>query len=240
MEPSHVRSSEELRLVADPAWPGLEVAISAAGVPVTVLPVERSRADDVLRRLQVTTASTLGALATESGGLLVDHGWFRILGGGSDGLADLATANALPVPSAASRPPGYLVVAYDALGGVFAVDGGGLGIAPGEVCYRGPDTLTWGGLGGGHSAFVSAALSGSLGDVFGPLRWPGWEAEVRALAPDRGISLYPPPYTSEGADLSSVSRRPVPLTELLDHYAEVARQLAGVADGEAVELRLTD
>jgi len=235
-----VRSVEELRRVDDPAWPGLQEQIAAAGVPVVVLPVARGPADEALHRLQVTAASTLGALAAESGGLLVDHGWFRILGGGCDGLVDLATANDLPAPSDESGRPGFLVVAYDALGGTFAIDGGGLGIAHGEVCYLGPDTLTWGGLGGGRSAFVAAALSGALGDVFASLRWPGWEAEVSALAADQGISLYPPPFTTEGADLSAVSRRPVPLTELVDLYDEASRRLADVPDGQAVELRLTD
>mgnify|MGYP006138941707 CR=1 FL=1 len=37
----------------------------------------------VLHRLQVTRRSTLGGLAADTGGLLVDHGWLRHLGGGS-------------------------------------------------------------------------------------------------------------------------------------------------------------
>ena len=35
----------------------------------------------MLSRLQVTARSMMGALALSSGGMLVDHGWVRLLGG---------------------------------------------------------------------------------------------------------------------------------------------------------------
>lgn len=76
-------------------------------------------------------------------------------------LASIAEANGLG--GSVSAPPGELVVGHDVLGGLFAIDGGALGVAPGEVCYFGPDTLTWDGLGGGYSAFLLAALGGLAG-----------------------------------------------------------------------------
>src|SRR5262245_55149646 len=41
------------------------------------------------------------------------------------------------------RPLPYLVVAHDAIGGVFAVNGGGLNGRPGNVFYFAPDSLAW-------------------------------------------------------------------------------------------------
>ena len=76
----------------------------------------------------------LGALALNSGGMLGDHGWVRLLGGGSGRLPDLATVSG-PGPQAASAPPLSLTVGFDVLGGRFAVNGGGLPGQPGEVCY---------------------------------------------------------------------------------------------------------
>lgn len=131
--------------------------------------------------------------------------------------------NGLGSESNSPTPPAYLVVAYDALGGRFAVDGGGLGIGPGEVCYFGPDTLAWGGLGGGHADFVTAAVTGGLSEAFAGLRWPGWQDDVAQLRPDQGLALYPPPFTREGTDVGTVNRHIVPLSELLAFYEDCAR-----------------
>lgn len=175
----------------------------------------------VLEALQVTARSPLGALALNTGALLADNGWFRILGGGAEGIPDLATVNSLP----SVQSPPHLTIAWDVLGGQFAVDGGGLGLAPGVVCYFGPDTLAWQSLGMGHGQFVFAAIAGELADVFADLRWQGWEEEVRGLLPADGISVYPPPFTEEGKDIASTHRRPVPLAELVDFYIDMAAHL---------------
>lgn len=234
-----VRSVSELRDVADPAWPALVEAVASAEVTAFVLPTDERQAEDTLYRLQVSAASTLGALALHCGALIVDHGWLRVLGAGRIDLPGLAGANVLPSVPRGSPPP-HLVVAYDAIGGVFAVDGGGLRVAPGDVCYRGPDTLTWETVGAGHSAFVHGALSGALGDFFDTLRWPGWERDIGPLGPQQGLSLHPPPFTEQGRDLALVSRRAVPLTELLAFYDDMAGQLADAPDGQPFTMRVTE
>jgi hypothetical protein len=106
--------------------------LDEAGAGVHVLPVKRQMGMKVLFRLQVTARSPLGALALNCGGVVVDHGWLRLLGGGHGALADLASANRLDDPDQASAPSERLTVAYDVLGGEFAVDGGGLGVARGK------------------------------------------------------------------------------------------------------------
>lgn len=231
------RSASELSAVENPAWPAIEQAVARAAVPVRVLPVSRSRGAEVLVRLQVSAASALGAMALNCGGLVLDHGWLRLLGGGADALPDLAQANGLGDPSQTRSAPAWLVVAFDVLGGQFAVDGGGLGVGAGEVCYRGPDTLAWVGLGAGHGDFVSAALSGALTEFYGSLRWPGWEGEVAEVGLGEGLSLYPPPFSAEGANIAAVSRRPVPFSELLGFYEAAAAQLRETPDGSAFQVR---
>lgn len=49
----------------------------------------------VLYHPQATARSALGALALESSGMFIDHGWLRILGSGGSGLPDLAAVNHL-------------------------------------------------------------------------------------------------------------------------------------------------
>ena len=52
-----------------------------------------------------------------------------IAASGHGGLPDLATANCLSDPTGTSAPPPKLTVAYDVLGGQFAIDGGGSAVA---------------------------------------------------------------------------------------------------------------
>jgi hypothetical protein len=73
-----VSSYHEL-LSDDPAWPELEAAARDSR-RVTILPRDAESARCCLERLHVTTRSTLGALAHETGGILVDHGWLRLFG----------------------------------------------------------------------------------------------------------------------------------------------------------------
>lgn len=218
------RSSEELSNVPNPAWPAVRDLIQQHP-DSTNLDVDPEQGREVLRHLQVTVGSPLGVLALNSGGVLADHGWFRILGGGSERMPDLASANGLASPDEVTGPPPYLMVGYDVLGGRFAIDGGGLGVSPGEVCYFGPDSLTWDGLGGGHGDFVAAAIGGHLAPAFAALRWPGWEDEVAAVPPHQGLSVYPPPFSREGKDIAAASRRVVPVQELFSFYDGAARQI---------------
>jgi hypothetical protein len=214
--------------------------IEEAAVPVRVLDVDRSRGESVLFRLQVSAASMLGALALNCGGLLIDNGWLRAFGGGHGKLADLATVNGLGDPSPTSSPPAQITVAYDVLGGRFAINGGDLPGQPGEVAYWGPDTLDWTALGVGHSAFMRWALAGGTTDFYCQMRWLGWTDEVMALAPDQGVSIYPPLFSAEGRDVGKAHRRPVPMNELLAFHADAAEQIKDLPPNARVHIRVTE
>lgn len=209
-----IRTLAELIDVPHPAWPEIAAAITNAPVPVEVL--EGTNQGAALYSLQVTVGSALGALAYNCGGLVIDHGWVRLLGGGCDDLPSLAAANNLGEPETVKGPPPYLTVGFDVLGGHFAIDGGGLGFAPGEVCYFAPDLLEWESTGLGHGAFVQAFLGGVTTNFYKSLRCPGWEQEVSQLKLDQGIALWTPPSTEQGKDLSKVTRQAVPFSELLN------------------------
>lgn len=228
------RSADALRDTIDSAWPHIESLIDATA-EVRVLPADVSRRDVALEALQVTTRSSLGAIVGECGALLIDHGWLRILGAGADGLPGVHEANTL-----SGTPPPSLDVAWDALGGRFAINGGGLDAQPGEVCYWGPDTLDWQAIGSGHSAFVSWALSGGTSDFYESLRWEGWEPEVEALAPDQGLSLWPPPFTQEGRDPAHAARTAVPLSELHHFYVDMAGQVSGFPDQSSFTIEVIE
>ena len=196
-------------------WEDILAAMAASPYPVHPLPPDLARAEASLASLGMTTRSWLGAVVANSSGLLLDHGWLRVLGSGGGGLPDVAAA--------ADSDGGGLLVAYDVLGGRFAWMPPEPG-APPTVHYFGPDTLDWQDLKLGYGDWLHAMIAGWLTRFYEALRWPGWEAEVSSLAPDRGLSVYPPPWSEEGKDLSAVSRQPAPLLEVAALYRETARQ----------------
>jgi Protein of unknown function DUF2625 len=237
-----VREVRELIDVDDPAWPRLEQLFATAAVSVDVLDLpDPATGEATLARLQVSARSSLGALALHSAGVIIDDGWLRVLGAGGAGLPGLAEVNELNGENKLKRPASHLVIAFDVLGGSFAVNAGGLSADPGEVCYFAPDSLAWLPLGVlGHTGFLTWALSGALEQTFEGLRWPGWQAEARAANPDQAIAVYPPLWSSEGQDLATAHRGAVPLTELLASHQESAAQLEGTQDGEPVQIKIID
>ena len=190
----------------------------------------------LLASLNLSERSTLGALVANCGGIVIDHGWLRMFAGGCTAMPSLPDANL-----EGGNPSGdHLVVAYDILGGRFAINGSGDRAARGEVCYLAPDTLEWFNLELGHTEFVHWALGDNVEQFYRNLRWPGWEHEVADLAFDQGLATYPPPFASQGIDIATTSRSAVPAVELFHYIDEAARQLAAVPDGEPFEFKFGD
>lgn len=215
-----MRSYDEL-ISSDPAWPEIADLVARAGDRVTVLPRTGAAARACLEGLQVSTRSALGAIAHETGGLLVDHAWVRVLGAGHAPLARTLGGwnHQLGIPLSA-----FLIVADDVLGGTFAVNGGALGPARGNVFYFAPDSLDWTDLACGHGQWLTWLLTGDLAPFYASSRWPDWPADVATCGPDRALSLYPFPWTAEGRDLAAVSRKPVPAAELWRLHMDAQRQ----------------
>ena len=81
-----MRPLSELIDTDDPAWPEVQEWIAGATNAVEVLPVNEADRDAALHAIQVTTRSPMGAIVFETGGLLIDHGWLRVLGSGHSRL----------------------------------------------------------------------------------------------------------------------------------------------------------
>ncbi len=200
-----MRTLEELIDRDDPALPLVHEWLAQSKTPFELLAPSEARGD-VLRGLQVTTRSPLGAIAFETGGILVDHGWLRILGSGHPKLPrNIVDWNA-------GRTVDHLLVADDVIGGFFSVNGGGLGEDRGSMYYWAPDTLKWEAMGLGYSDFLCWALSEKLAVFYEGLRWRDWEVDVKKAGGDQCYNFYPFLWTQEGSVLSS-SRKLIPASE---------------------------
>lgn len=224
------RTLEELVAVDDSAVPLLEEWLGESSVEVTVLAPEPERRDACLLDLQVTVHSLLGAVAYRTGGILVDHGWLRLLGGGHGELPSLAEANGLGDPEAATVPPDHVVLGWDVVGGVFAIDGGALRGVRGHVCYFSPDALQWEDLDIGHAEFVRWALTGGLETFAEDLRWAGWSADAETVELDAVYLSDPPLWTAAGQEVDDADRRMITVDELLARHAEAAVVMAAEAE----------
>ena len=134
------RTLAELTTTDEPAWPLVQGWIAQAKNQVEVLPPADTRGDTLVG-LHVTTRSPMGAIAYETGGILVDHGWVRLLGSGNPRLPrDIVGWNReRGVPLDRGAPP-FLLIADDVVGGFFALDGGAWG-TPHHIHYFTPNTL---------------------------------------------------------------------------------------------------
>jgi hypothetical protein len=76
----------------------------------------------------------------------------------------------------------------------------------------------------GYSEFLVWAMSTGLAEFYEPLRWQGWQAEVRQLTGDQALSFSPFLFT-QGPPLEERSRRPIPVSELYGLQLDIQRQL---------------
>lgn len=170
-------------------------------------PMDRS--DDALLAAQVSTDFPLGALAYETGGLLVDNGWLRFLGGGHVDLPrNLADWNA-------DRGEGMCLVADDVVGGFFALDRGAFGDSS-DMFYWAPDSLRWEPIGFEFDMFLQWSMTAALKDFYQHFRWSSWSSDVNyALATDHCFVFDPPLWEKRGS-VGKSDRRTIPVAELYD------------------------
>jgi hypothetical protein len=212
-----VKSLTELVDSSNSTFSLLQDMISRSKNPVEMLPVTSQEASSTLHNLQISTKSMLGVVVYHTGGILVDNGWLRVIGSGSDKLPrDLVRWNSSNE---------VMLVADDVVGGFFAINGGSLGENVGDIYYLAPDTLAWESLEMGYTDFINWILLGDLNQFYETFRWVGWEKDLKVLDGDKGILIYPYLWSS-GVELSKRSRSIVPIEELWCLTLENKRRLS--------------
>lgn len=224
-----VKYSLQGLLTADePAWPQVESWVRESRIPVAVLPPDEQQRRQALLETQVTLRSPMGAVVYHTGGLLIDHGWLRLLGSGHPKLPrSLPSWNRGRSDTAEGKSLGFFLIADDVLGGFYALNGGAFGPGTGQVLYFAPDTLRWESMNGmGYSQFLVWSLSPNLKLFYQRMYWDGWEAEVSSLKGDEAFSIYPFLCTVEGKNIAKCSRKPCPVSEIFSfNVLELPKQL---------------
>ena len=208
-----MKTFEELLNLQEPGWAVVQGWLREATNTVEVLPPIEANRKSALVAIQVTTRSPMGAIIYEAGGILVDHGWIRILGSGCERLPrSLPEWNKGRTFDEYGDSAPYLLVADDVIGGFFALDGGGLGGKVGSMFYFAPDSLRWEPMKMGYSDFIYWCFGGDFAKYYADYRWNGWQEDVKNLPGDRVFSFYPFLW-GKAEGMESRSRSPIPITE---------------------------
>lgn len=225
----HRKSIEELVVnQQDDAWEECRALLKNGSNSLAIFDVPTSIGEQTLLNIQVTTRSYLGVIAYKTGGILIDHGWIKLLGSPhQDIFGDLASWNGLdtnqqaPVQKKIELPviEGFFVIAYDVSGGFFALNGGKLGPSK-TVFYFAPDCLEWEDTELTYSEFIQWLASGDLQLFYETCRFEGWQEKVQQLEPDQVLSYYPPLWSKEGSGATS-EKTPILVAEawknVIDH-----------------------
>lgn len=209
-----LRTTDELIEKNDPGWTLVKAWIDSAKNKVEILLCDTTKAKEALLRTQVTTRSPMGAIIYGTGGLLIDDGWIRIIGSGHTKLErTVPDWNKGKSFKEFGEQPKFLLIADDAIGGYFAINGGEFGTDMGKIYYLSPDNLEWEQLDLTYSDFLAFCFNGDLEDFYSNLRWTNWRDEVAKLEGDKVYNFFPPLWTKEGKDVNKSSRRPIPIEE---------------------------
>jgi hypothetical protein len=221
-----VRSIEQL--TADTSgWTIVKEWVSSAKNKVEVLKADQGKGAEALHNIQITTRSPMGAIIYFTGGILVDNGWVRILGSGSNAklTRSLPEWNKGKSFNNYGEKPPFLLVADDAVGGYFAINGGALGADTGMVYYLSPDNLNWESMHFGYSDFINFCFSGDINTFYADMRWKNWKQDLAKLSGNQVYNFYPYPWTAEGKDINKSSRGIVPTEEQYLFNMDARKQL---------------
>jgi len=223
---TNMRPVEQLINKAEPGWTLVQLWIDSARNKVEILPCDTAKAKDALYKTQVTTRSPLGAIIYSTGGLLIDHGWIRILGSGHVRLNRSVPAwNEGKSFTKTGERPAFLLIADDAVGGFFAINIGALGRDTGKVYYLSPDRLEWEALDITYSDFLIFCFNNDLSEFYKGLRWTNWKEDVLKLDGSRVYNFFPPLWSTEGKDINKNSKKDIPVEEQYSFNIDQRKQL---------------
>lgn len=228
-----MQSLDELINTTDPAWPLIQKWVDSAKNKVEVLGFDSVNAKNALFNAQVSTYSSLGAVIYNSGGIMVDNGWLRILGSGNERLnRSVPEWNKGKSIKEFGDKPDYLLVADDAVGGFFAINYGAFGEDLKAIYYLAPNSLQWESLGLGYTEFIRFCFDSDLSAFYKGLRWSTWNKFIAKLDGSKSYSFQPYLWTKEGMDIEKCSRKLVPTEQLFQFVLTNQRELVQKSPAE--------
>jgi hypothetical protein len=182
---------------------------------IQILANDSLRSNEALFNTQISTRSPMGAIVFHTGGILIDNGWIRIYGSGSEKLnRNLPNWNKGKTFQNFGDKPGYLIIADDAVGGFFLLNGGDLGNDLGKIYYLSPDNNEYEQLDLTYTEFINFCFSGNIDVFYRDLRWKNWGNDFKKLSANEAFIFYPYLWTKEGSDINKVEKNKASMEEI--------------------------
>lgn len=217
----------ELIITEDSSWSLVKEWISNAKNKVEVLPISNiEQAKDALYKTQVTTRSPMGTIVYMTGGILIDNGWIRILGSGSEKIKrSLPEWNRGKSFEEYGEPTSFFLIADDVIGGFYILNNGEFGKDLGKVYYFAPDTLEFEPLDLTYSDFLNFCFNGNLKSFYQDYRWKNWENDISKLNGDEVYNFFPYLWTKEGKNIENASKKVIQIEEQYHLNIDFRKQL---------------
>jgi hypothetical protein len=118
-----------------------------------------------------------------------------------------------------------LIIADDAIGGFYILNGGGLGKDVGKIYYFSPDNLEYEPLDITYSEFLQFCFYNDLSKFYDGNRWKEWREDVSKIKGDEVFNFYPFLWTTEGSDINKNSRKVITIDEQYALNMDLRKQL---------------
>ncbi len=105
------------------------------------------------------------------------------------------------------KPPVFLLISDDAIGGFFIPNGGGLGMDIGKVYYFSPDNLEYEPLKLSYSEFLNFCFNRKLKKFYKGYIQKNWRKDVQNLEENSVFTFYPCLWSKEGKNIEKRSKQ---------------------------------
>ena len=188
---------------------------------IQILENDSIKSKEALYKTQVSTRSPMGAIIFHTGGILINNGWIRIYGSGNEKLnRNLPDWNKGKTFQNFGEKPGHLLIADDAVGGFFLLNGGNLGNDLGKIYYLAPNNLEAEPLDLSYTDFINFCFNGNINDFYKDLRWKNWENDFKNLTTNEAFMFYPYLWSKEGKNINKVQKSKLSIEEVYKYRTQ--------------------
>lgn len=160
--------------------------------------------------LNIPKDSVLSSIVMNFNCIYVDN-WIRILGQGNSEHNGIMYYNTLIEDNYLY---GMFIVAYDIVGGIYAINISRFNTEKNMIWYFAPDTLEWESLNMNYWNFIVWAMQGNIDEFYETMRWKNWKDDCKNVKPNMCYLVYPFLWSKE-YDENTADRKIVPFDEVM-------------------------
>lgn len=194
-------------------WDDIQKMFEESEASIECIPGNQTVGTNQVNELMVNYNSVLATIVYTTAGITVNK-CIRILGQGNDEIPSICEINEIR-DGYPERIKGFLIVATDIFGGMYAMNVTELNGKMGMMHYFAPDTLEWEPLDMKYAQFLSWAVDGNTEEFYESMKWSDWEKYADETRFDQGILIYPFLWSKE-IKIESATKKIVPFQELIN------------------------